>query len=160
MMVTVNRSSSNKIPPTVGICKECLRVPDPAEGKHWLGRKFQVERYRLRFKSQPPVLDQAHGGRKNREFREFLNSSFDGELIVHASENNQIRPTNRGKRFTKTAAGEEKFLAEWPRCIDKEDIEIARKMQVLKTIVEQEDVNGLRGFELLACNEAVRSDTE
>src|SRR5260370_9901733 len=72
-----------------------------------------------------------------------------------ASKNNQICAAHGRHWFPKPARRQQGFPSQWPRRVHQKNVQVAGELEMLKTIIQEKNVDGLPRFESPALGEAV-----
>ena len=143
--------------PVFQILEKCAGIADTAEGVEGAGTNL-LGTQRLDSSAEDAETEQARGGGKDGIVLEFGDGGFGLRRGFGASENEDVRPLHGGNGFTQRACRKKELAAEGLRGVEEEDVGVAEEREVLKAVVEKEEVDFV--FELFALREAIRADAE
>src|SRR5580704_12677520 len=77
-----------------------------------------------------------------------------------ARHNQNVGPAAGGNGLTQRSRRQKPLLLKFARTIEHQNVEIAREQEVLKTIVEKENVHGLLLFDSMALGKTIFADAK
>jgi len=143
--------------PVLEVLEEGARIADATEGVE--GARGQlVAGQQLGLRLELAKAEKLCGRREDGIVLKFFDGGAGARDGFCASKDEEIGAGHGGEGLAKTASGEHGLLAEGLRGVDEEDVEVARELEVLEAVVEEEDIDG--GLQLCALFVAIGADPE
>ena len=151
--------AANGNPPIPEIAEERIRIAETAERKKWAGADF-VGGEQGDLSAKPAKPKQSSGCGENRILVELPDCLERSRCCFGAGKNNQVCAAHGRKWFPELASWQQRLPCKRPRNIHQKYIQVAGKLQVLKTVIQNKNIDGLLGFDSMAPGKAVLANAE
>jgi len=143
--------------PTDKICEKRIGIANPAKREERPGTYLaEVSLRRLGAKSSEP--EQAC---LRVKYRELVGIGSLNRRALELSRNHKdIGSFAGGDRLAQQAGRQKPFLLKFARTIEHQDVQIPGKLSMLKTIIQNENVNLMFSFKSTPSNESIRTDAK
>src|ERR1700674_1310216 len=159
MVIGKEGLTANGKPPIFQIAEECVWIAETAECKKRTRADFiNGERSDLSAEAAEPK--QSSGGSENRILIELPDRLERSGSRFGSSKDNQICAAHGRYWFTKAASGQQQLPGQRSRRIHQKNIQVAGELEMLKTVIQKKNVDGLLRFDPVAFGEPVFADTK